>query len=93
MSFNVSEALEWVLQYRNILNEVESQVFEKLTTKPINVEGKYMHGKLKTWQERIETNVHGQDVPYNTYCNATAVFKIDFVYKQKLPSSGICQRL
>ena len=25
---------------------------------------------------------HGQDVPYNMHCNATAVLKIDFVYKQ-----------
>ena len=29
MSFNVSEASEWVLQYRKIWNEVESQLFEK----------------------------------------------------------------
>ena len=34
MSFNVSEAAEWVLQYRNIWNEVESQLFEKLATGP-----------------------------------------------------------
>ena len=32
MSFNVSKASEWVLRYRNIWNEVESQLFEKLTT-------------------------------------------------------------
>ena len=28
MSFNVSDASEWVFQYKNISNEVESQVFE-----------------------------------------------------------------
>ena len=27
-------------------------------------------------------NFHGQDVPYDMYSNATAVLKIDFVYKQ-----------
>ena len=27
-------------------------------------------------------NVHGQDVPYDMYCNAAAVLKIDSVYKQ-----------
>ena len=25
---------------------------------------------------------HGQDVPYDMYCNATAVLKIDSAYKQ-----------
>ena len=80
MSFNISEEEEWVLQYRNISNKVESQLFEKLATELIK--GKYVRGKLKTWKISIKTNFHGQDVPYNMYCNATAVLKIDFVYKQ-----------
>ena len=42
----------------------------------------YIHGKLKIWKERIKTNFHGQDVPYDMYCNATAVLKVDSVYKQ-----------
>ena len=63
MSFNVSEEKEWVAQYKVIWNEVESQLFEKLATEPIKGEGKYVHGKLKTWKERIKTNFHGQDVP------------------------------
>ena len=67
-------------QYKKIWNEVESQLFEKLATEPIK--GKYVYGKLKTWKERIKTNFHGQDVPYDMYCNATAVLKIDSVYKQ-----------
>ena len=83
MSFNVSEAPEWVLRYRNIWNEVELQLFEKLTTKPIKGEGKYMHGKLKMWKERMKTNFDGQDVPYDMYCNETAVLKIDSAYKQR----------
>ena len=56
--------------------------FEKLVTKPIKREGKYVHGKLKTWKERIKTNFHGQDVPFNMHFNATAVLTIDSVYKQ-----------
>ena len=80
MSFNVSEEKEWTSQYKKIWNEVESQLFEKLATEPIK--GKYVYGKLKTWKERIKTNFHGQDVPYDMYCNATAVLKIDSVYKQ-----------
>ena len=82
MSFNVSEEKEWVSQYKKIWNEFESQLFEKQATEPIKGEGKYIHGKLKTWKERIKTNFHGQDVPYDMYCNATAVLKIDSVYKQ-----------
>ena len=35
MSFNVPEANEWVPQYKNIWNEAESQLLEKLTTGPI----------------------------------------------------------
>ena len=82
MSFNVSEAKEWVSQYKKIWNEVESQLFEKMATEPIKREGSYVNGKLKTWKERIKTNFHGQDVPYDMHCNATAVLKIDSVYKQ-----------
>ena len=63
MLFNVSEEKEWVSQYKKIWNEVESQLFEKLATEPIK--GKYVYGKLKTWKERIKTNFHGQDVPYD----------------------------
>ena len=80
MSFNVSEGKEWTSQYKKIWNEVESQLFEKLATEPIK--GKYIRGKLKMWKESIKINFHGQDVPHNMYCNATAVLKIDFVYKQ-----------
>ena len=53
-----------------------------MATEQIKKEGRYIHGKLKTWKERIKTNFHGQDVPYDMYCNATAVLKIDSVYKQ-----------
>ena len=48
MSFNVPEANEWVPQYKNIWNEVEPQLFEKLTTGLMKGEGRYVHGKLKT---------------------------------------------
>ena len=82
MSFNVSEEKEWVSQYKKILNETESHLFEKLATEPIKGEGKYIHSKLKTWKEHIKTNFYGQDVPYDMYCNAMAVLKIDSVYKQ-----------
>ena len=82
MSFNVSEAKEWVTQYKKIWNEVGSQLFEKLGTGPTKREGKYVHGKLKMWKEHIKTNFHGQDVPYHVYCNATVVLKIDSVYKK-----------
>ena len=82
MSFNVSEAKEWVSQYKKIWNEVESQLFEKMATEPIKGETKYVHGKFKMWKGRVKKNFHGQDVPYNMHCNATVVLKIDSVYKQ-----------
>ena len=55
---------------------------KKMATEPIKREGRYVNGKLKTWKERIKTNFHGQDVPYNMHCNATAVLKINSEYKQ-----------
>ena len=76
LSFNVSEEKEWTSQYKNIWDEVELQLFEKLATEPIKRGGRYVYGKLKAWKERIKTNFHGQDVPHNMYCNATAVLKM-----------------
>ena len=55
MSFNVSEAKEWVSQYKYIWNWVESQLFKKLATGPIKGNGKYVHGKLNMWKDRIKT--------------------------------------
>ena len=40
MSFNVSKEKEWVAQYKKIWDEVESQLFQKLATKPIKGEGR-----------------------------------------------------
>ena len=80
MPFNVSDTKEWVSQHNKIWNEVELQLFEKLTTEPIK--DRYVHVKLKMWKECIKTNFHGQHVPYDIYCNAMAVLKIDSVYKQ-----------
>ena len=80
MLFNVSEEKERTSQYKKIWNKVESQPFEKLATEPIK--GKYVRDKLKTWKESIKTNFRGCIVPCDMYCNATAVLKIDSVYKQ-----------
>ena len=80
MLFNVSEEKEWMSQYKKIWNKVGSQLFEKLATELIK--GNNFRGKLKTLKKDIKTNFHGQIVPYNVYCNATAVLKIDSVYKQ-----------
>ena len=82
MLFNVSEGKEWMAQYKKIWNEVESQLFENLATEPIIRKDRYVHGKLKMWKECIKTNFHGQDVSYDMHCNATAMLKIDSVYKQ-----------
>ena len=36
---------------------------------------------MKTWKECIKTNFHVQDILYDMHCNATAVLKIDSVWK------------
>ena len=76
MSFNVSEEKAWVSQYKNIWNEIESQLLEKLASGPIKGEGSSVNGKLKTWKEGIKIYFHDQDAPYDMHCNATAVLKI-----------------
>ena len=81
MSFNVSEEKAWKAQHKKIWNEVESQLFGKMSTELIKREGRYVDSKLKTCKER-KTNFHDQDVPYNMHSNATAVLKIHSVYKQ-----------
>ena len=53
-----------------------------MATELIKGESRYVHGKLKMWKNYIKTNFHGQDVPYDMYCDATAVLKIASVYKQ-----------
>ena len=63
----------YIMSFRNMWNEGEFQLFEKLTTELIKGEGKYKHGKLKTWKDCVNINFHDQDVPHN----ATAVLKID----------------
>ena len=83
MSFNISEEKAWKIQYEKIWNEVELHLFGKLVAEPIKRESRYVNDKLKTWKERIKTNFHSQDVPYNMHCNATALF-ILYVNKVKI---------
>ena len=59
-----------------------SHSYLKKWRQTIKREGRYVNAKLKTWKERIKTNFHGQDVPYNMHYNAIVVLKIDSVYKQ-----------
>ena len=37
MSFNIFQVKEWVLHYRNIWDEIETRLFEKLTTEKLNI--------------------------------------------------------
>ena len=57
-------------QYKKTWNEIESLLFENQATESIKREVKHTHRKLKKWKERIKTKF-----------NATAVSRIDFVYK------------
>ena len=68
--------------YRNIWNEVESQLCKKLATEPIKGKDKYMHGKLNMWKGHIKKSFLGQDVPQDMRCNAKAMLKVDSLYKQ-----------
>ena len=36
---------------------------------------------MKTWKKDMKTNFHGRIIPYDTNCKATALLKIDSVYK------------
>ena len=81
MSFIVPKVPLLVLHHRNIWNEVQLQLFEncKIIYK---WRGKYKHGYLKLWKERIKTNFVGQDYPYDMHCNSTKLLKINSIYNQ-----------
>ena len=81
LPFNVFEVPEWLLHYRNTQNEVEFQLIEKVTTRSVKEESKYIHCKLKMCKERNKTNFHGHGVPYYIYYNAAAVLNVYSVYK------------
>ena len=56
MLFNVYEVPEWVIYFWNLWNQVESQLFEKLSTESIKGKSKYMHDNLKTQKGCLKTN-------------------------------------
>ena len=81
MAFNVEDREEWVNDYRKIWKAVEEQLFITCASEPVK-EGCYLHSKVKVWKDKIRTDFHGKDIPYNQYCEATAVLKVASVYKQ-----------
>ena len=76
MSFNGSSG--WTSQYKKIWIEVESQLFEKLATESIKGEGILTY---RLWEvENVERTKN--KFSWSRCSNATAVLKIDSVYKQ-----------
>ena len=70
------------LNIKRFVMRLSHSYLKKMATEPIKVEGRYVHGKLKTWKECIKTNFHSQDVSYDMYCNAPALLNINSFYKQ-----------
>ena len=64
-----------------VWGRAEQQIFQRLTKDPVNKD-RYVNCKLKTWKEKITTNVHGESVPHEGRCEATAILKIDSIYSQ-----------
>ena len=81
MGFNVEDHEDWQDDYNKIWKAVEEQLFITCTGDPIK-EGRYLNAKVKVWKDKIRTNFHGNKIPYNQHCEATAVLKISSVYKQ-----------
>ena len=82
MGFNLEDHEEgWVKEYRKIWKAVEDQLFITFTSPPVK-EGCYLNAKVKEWKDKIRTDFHGKDIPYNQCCEATAVLKVGSVYKQ-----------
>lgn len=46
----------YLIQFQFICNEAKLQLFERLKRELIKGDGKYIHGELKTWKERIKTS-------------------------------------
>ena len=93
MGFNLKDHEEWVNDYRKIWKAVEEQLFVTFTSEPLK-EGCYLNAKLNVYKDKIRTNFHGEEIPYNQYCKATAVLKVKLVYKQgsNYYPQGVCGR-
>ena len=81
MGFNLKDHEEWVSDYRKIWKAVEEQLFVTFTSEPLK-EGCYFNAKLNVYKDKIRTDFHGEEIPFNQYCKATAVLKVKSVYKQ-----------
>lgn len=69
---------EWVIQHQNNWNEVELQLFEKMTKKSIKRETKYVHDKLKRRKNALRQTFFVTTFRIQ-YCNTIAVLKVDSI--------------
>ena len=93
MGFNLENCEEWVNDYRKIWNAVEDQLFVSFTSEPVK-ERCYLNSKLNVRKEKIKTDFHGKNIPYNQCYEATALLKVKSVYKQGSNHlhSGVCRK-
>ena len=82
MGFNLKDHEEWMkLLQKDLEGYVKEQLFVTFTSEPLK-EGCYLNAKLNVYKDQIRTDFHGEEIPYNQYCKATAVLKVKSVYKQ-----------
>ena len=60
---------------------MEEQLFVTFMSEPLK-QGCYLNAKLNVYKDKIRNNSHGENIPYNQYCKATALLKIKLVYKK-----------
>ena len=79
MGFSLEDREEWVNDYKD-LEGCGRLIVCNFKSERVK-EGCYLNGKLIVWKDKIKTNFHGKDIPYNQCCKTTGVLKIKSVYK------------
>ena len=64
MGFSLKHHEEWVNDNRKIYKAVEEQLFVIFTIEPLK-EGCHLNAKLNVYKDKIRTDFHGEDMPYN----------------------------
>ena len=75
MWFNLEDHEHRVKDYKKVWKAVKDQLFITFTSPPVK-EGCYLHAEVKQWKDRIKTDFHDKDIPYNQSCEATAYLRI-----------------
>ena len=81
MGLNLEDHVQWRTKYEKIWDRIEDELGFKLTVKPIKNDC-YLNVKLRYFNDRILTDFHNSEIPYEMVCQTYAVLCLNSVYNQ-----------